>query len=366
MVNIGNNLSLAYKNLIGIIFKIIYGKVYFLNNQNYSTKIKLYQIRDPKISYSKKKRYLIYKIKNGRISTDYVENVAIIDENRIIDKISYQQIKGNLRSAKYNSAIKKGTPYIKKKFRGRVLSLTQGASGHSNYFHWLFDILPKIKLYSEKFDFKDLDFFYTSKLLNYQKKTLDLLGLDSIKIIDSSKYRHITSNEIIVTQHPWYHKGYIMNEVYKIPPWTINWIKTKFLPYKKNFYCNDKIFIDRSESKFNHCQIQNNREVISFLKDKGFSSYKVGQLSFEKQIYLFNNAKIIIGAHGAAFANLAFSRPNTKVIEFKPVWHKNLVNKKISKVNSLNYKLINTPLIKKNLSSKGDIYLDIKKLNKII
>ena len=157
-----------------------------------------------------------------------------------------------------------------------------------------------------------------------------------------------------------------MNEVYKIPPWTINWIKRKFLPYKKNFYCNDKIFIDRSESKFNHCQIQNNNEVINFLKGKGFSSYKVGQLSFEKQIYLFNNAKIIIGAHGAAFANLAFSRPNTKVIEFKPVWHKNLVNKKISKINSLNYKLINTPLINKNLSSKGDIYLDIKKLNRII
>ena len=62
MVNIGNNLSLAYKNLVRIIFKIIYGRVYFLNNKNYSTKIKLYQIRNPKISYLKKKKYLIYKM----------------------------------------------------------------------------------------------------------------------------------------------------------------------------------------------------------------------------------------------------------------------------------------------------------------
>ncbi len=366
MINIKKKLSLTYKNLIRKFFKIIYGNVYFLFNEKYSSKVRIYNIKNSKIFNFDKKNYQVYKIHNGRISTDYVENVAVLDGNRIINKISYQQIKGNLKSAKHNSVIKNGTPYIKKKFSGRVLSLTQGASGHSNYFHWLFDILPKIKLYSEKFHLKDLDFLYTNKLLNYQKKTLDLLGLNKIKVIDASQYRHITSDEIIISEHPWYRKGYIMEEVYKIPPWITKWIKKEFLPYKKKFNCNEKVFVDRSESKFNHCQIQNNEEVIDFLKNKGFTSYKVGQLSFEKQIYLFNNAKIIIGAHGAAFANLVFSKPKTKVIEFKPIWHPNLVNKTISKINSLNYKLIKTPLIKKNLSSKGDIYVDIKKLEKII
>ena len=65
------------------------------------------------------------------------------NENKILDEISYQQQKGNLNKSYTNVVLKKGTPRIKKNIKGRVLSLAQGASGHSNYSHWLFDILPK-------------------------------------------------------------------------------------------------------------------------------------------------------------------------------------------------------------------------------
>ena len=91
-------------------------------------------------------------------------------------------------------------------------------------------------------------------------------------------------------------------------------------------------FLDRSESPYNHCQIENNSEVIEFLNKKGFTSYKVGQLSFEQQIHLFKNAKVIVGAHGAAFANLAFCNSGTQVIEIKPIHHPNYVSKTIGKI----------------------------------
>ena len=97
----------------------------------------------------------------------------------------------------------------------------------------------------------------------------------------------------------------------------------------------------------------------------GFGIYKVGKLSFQNQIYLFNNAKVIIGAHGAAFANLSFCKANTKVIEFKTNTHPSLVDKRISKINNLKFHMIKTQNIKdKNLF--GDIYIDVKKLDKIL
>ena len=55
------------------------------------------------------------------------------------------------------------------------------------------------------------------------------------------------------------------------------------------------------------CQFQNEKEITSYLEQKGFTKYKLESLSFFQQIYLFNNAKIIIGAHGAGFTNLTFS-----------------------------------------------------------
>jgi len=359
-------LSFFYKYLVRKLFNILYGNIIFTNQKKFANYLKILEIKNPEIRKQNKEKYKVYEITNGRIFTDFVENVAVIDDNKIIEGPSYQQVKGVFAKAKFNSAIQNGTPYLKKKVYGNVLSLTQGASGHSNYFHWLFDILPKIKLCSEIIDLDEINYFYTSKLLDFQKKTLRILNLDHIKILDSERYRHIQAEKILATDHPWYNKGYVLNEVGKMPPWILKWIREKFLPYKKKINSNEKVFIDRSESKFNHCQIQNNSEVIDFLTKKGFTSYKIGELSFENQIYLFNKAKIIVGAHGAAFANLVFCKPKTKIIEIKPINNPNYVNKTISKINSLDYTLIATQKLDENLKINGDIYLDLKRLNKIV
>ncbi len=46
------------------------------------------------------------------------------------------------------------------------------------------------------------------------------------------------------------------------------------------FNNSKKIFIDRSDSKYKHCQLQNNNEIINFLKTKEFKSYKLSELDF--------------------------------------------------------------------------------------
>ena len=47
----------------------------------------------------------IYEIPNGRVYTDTVEHVAIIKDNIILPKISYQQINGELKKTKYNKVL---------------------------------------------------------------------------------------------------------------------------------------------------------------------------------------------------------------------------------------------------------------------
>ena len=366
MVNIKKKLSNIYKNLVITLFKIIYGKIIFVEKPQKEKEVLVEEIKDENLRGPDNLKYLIFKIKNGRIYTDFVENVAIISGNRIVDKISYQQIKGEIKSAKYNSVLYKGTPYIKKKIKGNVLSLTQGASGHKNYFHWLYDILPKIEICSKNYDLDKIQYFYLSSLKEYQKSTLELLGFEKMKIIDANKNRHIQASEIICSEHPWYKNGFILEEAKKLPEWIVKWINQSFINHKKEFDCNDKIFIDRSESSFAHCQIQNNNEIKEFLKNKGFTSYKVGQLPFQNQIYLFNNAKIIIGAHGAAFANLAFCKKNTKIVEIKPKSHPNFVDQQIAKFNDLNFNLIQTNDVDIKNKKEGDIILDTSILNQFL
>lgn len=55
--------------------------------------------------------------------------------------------------------------------------------------------------------------------------------------------------------------------------------------------------------------------MCKFLSDCGFEIVYPELLSFEQQIAIFINAKVIIGPHGSAFTNIIFSE-HAKVIEF--------------------------------------------------
>ena len=282
-----------FKKFFKLLFKMVYGTVIYSENNLSHENISINKIENDDIRKYDNGFYYTYSILNGRVYTDQVENVAIINGNKILDKISYQQQKGNLNKSYTNVVLKKGTPRIKKEIKGRVLSLAQGASGHANYSHWLFDILPKIKLYSQIYNINDLNYIYLNKLKNFQKSSLDVLGLENVKILDSNKFRHIQAKELVCIEHPSYYRGYILEQAKNLPSWIVMWLREVYLSHASKFSCNDKIFIDRTQSQSKHCQFQNEDEITSYLKQKGFTKYKLESLSFFQQIYLFNNAKII-------------------------------------------------------------------------
>jgi capsular polysaccharide biosynthesis protein len=348
--------QLYYKNFIKIFFYIIYGKIYYKPNK---------KIKNIEIEVVEKK-YFVYSVKNGILFTDNVQNVAAISNNLIFGPASFQHGNNKIISPKHNIVLKKGTPNLRKKFSGTVLSLVQGASGQ-NYFHWLFDILPRIKIYSNNLSLdlsiKKIDYFYLPPLTNSQIESLELLGISKKKIINSKVYKHIKADKIIFISHSWYTKGRFHDQSFNLPSWIIRWSRLVFLKNKKKFKCSKKILIDRSESSFKHCQIINKKEVDSFLIQRGFKIYKVGKYNFVKQIFMFWNARCIVGAHGAAFANLIFCKPKTKIIELKPFDHPGKNYKRISKINRLNYMCITSK--KKYLNNKnGDIYVDLNILKK--
>ena len=99
-------LQFIYKFIISKLFQIIYGKIIFLNQNDNDVKIKEVN--------KEENNYKFIEINNGRIFTDYIENVAVINKNQIIDFVSYQQVKGVFKDPTFNVVIKKGTPKFKK------------------------------------------------------------------------------------------------------------------------------------------------------------------------------------------------------------------------------------------------------------
>ena len=367
MINIKKNLE--------IIFKIFFYKVFSLLHGNIKGKINCENNPRIKIEIVEKEnniKYKIFRIRNGRLYTDRIHDTAIIVDNFIVEGPSYQLRPINNDNVEKNIVFQKGTPRIMKNLNGNVLSLLTGGGGNSNYWHWLYDVLPRFALCEKVLNLNDIDFFlFPSTEKKFQKETLDLLNIPKKKRLSSKHFRHISASELFVTEHPYVITNDINKDIHNIPIWITKWLKEKYINTKStnNLNLPKKIFIDSSDSSQNIKKLRlliNENEVKNFLINKGFKSITLGNLHFSDQIKIFNNAEIIIGLHGAGFANMCFCRPGTKIVEIKSNKTKKVIENLANK-NDLFYKSIScepTKFISEN--SFGHINVPINLLKKVI
>ena len=272
--------------------------------------------------------YNIYKIKNCRVYTDTINDTAFIIKNKIIKGPSFQYRSLEYKDVKNanvteNIVFEKGTARLKKSLNGTVFTLLTGGAGNSNYWHWLFDVLPRLEIIKEKFSTNEINYFLFPDLEEkFQKETIRMLDLPVSKTISSKVFRHFQSDYVITVDHPYVIKNNPSIEIQNLPPWIIKFLRNNFLKEKNNKKLfSEKFYIDRSDSKSNHRHLRkiiNEDEVKDFLIKKGFSIITLSNLSFKQQVNLFSNASQIVGLHGAGFANLTFCNPKTFILEIKP------------------------------------------------
>ena len=317
-------------------------------------------------------KYKIYLIKKGRLYTDRIQDTAVLLDNYIINGPSFQFRENVNSEINSNIVFKKGTPRKLKKINGKVLSLLTGGAGNNNYWHWMYDVIPRLGICSEKIDLNNINYFLVPSLdMKFQKETLLELGISLPKILSSEKYRHIIADELLITDHPYAHSDQPSKDIHNIPKWISLWLKEKFLKNKnvrnKNF--PKKIYIDRGDSISNVAKLRtiiNEDEVKNFLKEKGFKSMRLSELHFLEQVKLFNEAEFIIGLHGAAFANMAFCKTNTKVLEIKNTTADKVIEN-LAHTNSLKFSSIMCEPLAYNFSNQlGHIKVPINILEEKI
>ena len=350
-------LKKIYFFIVKTFFETLYGSIKRKTNNGFTlTKVKF--------SKESKKEYEVFEIENARIYTDSSQNVAVIKKNEIYEKLSTQLIDNHLVNLDENEIIKTGTrKFIQKKIKGNILSLIQGASAIENYGHWLLDTIPKLIVVKK---FKDLNSFDAILTPNFKKKfqkdSLEYFDISKSKILDGSEITHLYADKITIPNHPyWELDKHQFETVANVDKDILKSIRKIFL--KENnlneFKKNKNIYIDRSDSNFNHNKLVNNLEIIDHLKNKDFLIVKLSELSFNEQIKLFNGAKIIIGSHGAGLTNIIFSEPSTKIIEIRNPNFDCYVFKNISNIQKLDYSFIKA---KPAVSEFGDMKIEIKDL----
>ena len=193
------------------------------------------------------------------------------------------------------------------------VAMVAGSNG-DNYYHWLFDSLPRLHLLQlAGYDLEDLDYFVLNAARPaFQVQTLAYLGISVAKLIYTSKRELLECGRLVVPSMPGL-VGYP-------PAWVCGWLRRTFLatPYPVS---TRKIYISRAHAQGR--QVVNESAILPMLAEFGFEVVHAEHLSFAQQVELFSSARQIVAVHGAGMSNIVFAPPEAEVLELCSPIHGN-------------------------------------------
>jgi hypothetical protein len=186
-----------------------------------------------------------------------------------------------------------------------------------NYFHWMFDVLPKIQLLVEGgIALDEIDLFATNMSgLAFQLDTLAYLGVPADKLLRATRRLHLKARRLVVPSAT-------INSSFDTPSWICDFLRDlltgaagKLMQARTS--SPELIYISRRNSAYR--RVVNESELVDLLERWGFCTIVPEQMSVLEQAAVFARAKVIVAVHGAGLTNLVCCKPSTKVIElFSP------------------------------------------------
>jgi len=185
-------------------------------------------------------------------------------------------------------------------------TLVLASTGGDTYFHWMTDVLPRIRIVQQAgYDLATFDHFLINGLDQpFQQETLNALNIATERCLTfSGRSKAFRLEDAILPSLP--------GVPGVVPPETVEFLQGTISVKKTG--SGRKIFIGRGEAK--HRALLHEGEISGNLLKRGFESVDCGKLSVQEQAEVFGAAEVVVGAHGAALTNLVFCRPGIRVVE---------------------------------------------------
>jgi capsular polysaccharide biosynthesis protein len=192
---------------------------------------------------------------------------------------------------------------------GTVAVLTAGEAA-ANYWHWTYDALPKLHLLARAgFPPEKVDWYLINHTNQpYQLETLMALGLRPEQILQVDARTHIEAERLLVCSP--------RHSQLQVAGWACAFLRG-MLPEENNAHGTRRLYLSRARANFR--RLRNEDETFALLREHGFESITCEGMSVREQQQLFREAEAVVGVHGAAFSNLVYCQPGTRVIEiFSP------------------------------------------------
>gem|GEM_PF-682069 len=249
-------------------------------------------------SYPVRKAYLCF-LKNARVVNE--NGVVISYDNKVFADFTSDLGKPIEEHEVFKSYIKKP------QFRKECLA-TMAFTDNTNYFHWIFECLPRLKLLEDVID--EIDYLIVpDNLKRFHIESLNLLGFPEEKLLRIKDGDHLLCESLFVP-----------SSLPDVSKWTCDFLRESFIP-EDVVEPYRLIYISRKDALYR--KIINEKEVEDYLREIGFEIVQMSELPFSEQVKICAEARIVVGPHGAGLSNTIFCR-NAKILEiFSPSYGMN-------------------------------------------
>jgi len=237
--------------------------------------------------------------------------------------------------------------------------LLVASTSSDNYYHWLFDVLPRLDLIKKSPLRKALTYPWLLEkgLTRFQAESLDMFGFYPTRLYLLQKGYHRLFSDLTVPSMP-AATGNPGSEV-------ISFLRSALGRSSSRNKYPRRILVSRSDA--HHRRIDNEQELYKNLKPLGFSRVSLKGMPFQEQIDIFSHAEVVMGMHGAGLSNIVFSRPGTKLIEIFPSSYVNSCFRVIALHCKMKYfYLVSENLVRDKKSTLDSVILSKDEIKRLV
>ena len=178
------------------------------------------------------------------------------------------------------------------------------------YFHWLWDVLPRLGLLEEAGNSLDsIEWFVVpGYFAGFQIETLSALGIERARVISSLQDRNVEAERLLVPSLP--------RATGLVPTWAVDYLRRAFPPSRPSgTEFPQRIYIVRKAT--DHGILESEDQLTSRLKKRGFVPLAMENFTLREKAWLLGRAEAIVGPSGAGLCNIVFCQPGTKIVEIR-------------------------------------------------
>jgi hypothetical protein len=181
-------------------------------------------------------------------------------------------------------------------------ALLAGTGYGENYFHWMFEVLPRLAVLDQLSAGHQMPILLRAPLRPWQEETLAMLGVSRDRVV------LLHDAESVQVDVLWVPRTAMRGGL--VHPYATEFLRSRLARPRR---AHRRIYCPRGQGMR---RLLNDTSVAQVVTARGYETFSPAGMSVSEQMTMFSEAAVIVGPTGAALTNAVFAPAGSQLVVF--------------------------------------------------